>query len=159
VGRARAVSPLLNDPLVGNVYFVKNVRRSSSGNLIRTLPMIVVALRGEIAVNLTGKSNTTADGRLVNTFDDVPDAPISQFNLDVEGGRNGILAVTRNRRSKIDLCARPKSHVAEAEMDGHNGRRYDREVRVGTPCARKSKQAHKRKAGRRAVDRAERGRR
>ena len=26
VGRARAVSPLLNNPLVGNVYFVKNIR-------------------------------------------------------------------------------------------------------------------------------------
>jgi hypothetical protein len=55
VGRARAVSPLLNDPLVGDVFFVKNVRIDpDTGNEIRTLPMIVVALRGEIAVNLRG---------------------------------------------------------------------------------------------------------
>ena len=97
VGRARAVSPLLNRPLVGNVYFVKNVRRSSSGNLIRTLPMIIVALRGEIAVNLIGESNVKR-GKLVNTFDNVPDAPITRFNLNIKGGRNGILAVTRTRR-------------------------------------------------------------
>ena len=85
VGSARAVSPLLNRPLTGNVYFTKNVRRSSSGNLIRTLPMIVVALRGEIAINLVGRSNVSK-GRLVNTFEDVPDAPITKFNLNITGG-------------------------------------------------------------------------
>jgi hypothetical protein len=154
VGRARAVSPLLNDPLVGNVYFVKNVRRSSSGNLIRTLPMIIVALRGEIAVNLTGESNVKK-GKLVNTFDNVPDAPISRFNLNINGGKNGILAVTRTRRGLINLCARPKSHIAEADMDGQNGRRHDRDIRMKTPCAKKSKKtkAQRRKAAakRRAV--------
>ena len=57
-------------------YFVKNVRIDRrTGNRIRTLPMIVVALRGEIAVNLTGKCNVKG-GKLVNTFADVPDAPI-----------------------------------------------------------------------------------
>jgi hypothetical protein len=147
VGRARAVSPLLDDPLVGNVYFVKNVRRSGSGNLIRTLPMIVVALRGEIAVNLTGESNVNK-GRLVNTFDKVPDAPISRFNLNIKGGKNGILAVTRTRRGLINLCAKPKSHIAEADMDGHNGRRRDRDIRMKTPCAKKAK-AQRRKAAKR----------
>ena len=125
VGRSRAASPLLNRDLVGNVYFVKNVRRSSTGNLIRTLPMIIVALRGEIAVNLVGESSTTKSGKLVNTFDDVPDAPVSRFNLNIRGGSNGILAVTRTRRSNINLCAKPRSHVAEADMDGQNGRRHD----------------------------------
>jgi hypothetical protein len=145
VGRARAVSPLLNDPLVGNVYFVKNVRRSSTGNLIRTLPMIVVALRGEIAVNLKGESNTTRSGKLVNTFDQVPDAPITQFNLNIKGGNTGILAVTRTRRSKINLCATGRQ-IAEADIDGHNGRRADQDVRMKTPCPRKAKRA---KGGRR----------
>jgi hypothetical protein len=149
VGRSRAVSPLLNRPLVGNVYFVKNVRRSSSGNLIRTLPMIVVALRGEIAVNLVGESNVKK-GKLVNTFDQVPDAPITRFNLNINGGKNGIIAVTRTRRSLINLCA-SKRQIAEADIDGHNGRRYDRDIRMKTPCAKKSKKskAQKRKAAKR----------
>ncbi len=30
--------------------------------------MIIVALRGEIAINLKGESDTTKDGKLVNTF-------------------------------------------------------------------------------------------
>jgi hypothetical protein len=104
VGRARAQTPLLNDPLVGNVYFVKNVRIDpDTGNEIRTLPMIVVALRGEIAVNLVGESDVKK-GKLVNTFDNIPDAPISQFNMNIRGGKNGILAVTGSRRSTFNLC-------------------------------------------------------
>jgi hypothetical protein len=138
VGRARAVSPLLNDPLVGDVFFVKNVRIDpDTGNEIRTLPMIVVALRGEIAVNLIGESSTTKSGKLVNTFDEVPDAPVSRFNLNIKGGRNGILAVTRTRRSRINLCAKPRSHVAIADFDAHNGKRLDRDIRMRTPCRKR----------------------
>ncbi|MDP9133861.1 MAG: hypothetical protein M3N56_03425 [Actinomycetota bacterium] len=148
VGRARATTPLLNDPLVGNVYFVKNIRTDAkTGNQIRTLPMIMVALRGEIAINLKGESNTTKDGKLVNTFDNVPDAPVSQFNLNINGGKNGILAVTRKNSGKgINLCA--GRHTAETDMDGYNGRRFDRDVRMKTPCGKKSKKtkAQKRKA-------------
>ena len=136
VGRARAVSPLLNRPLTGNVYFVKNVRRSASGNLIRTLPMIVVALRGEIAVNLRGESSTTKGGKLVNTFASVPDAPISRFNLNIKGGSNGILTVTRRQNGAgINLCK--SKHVTEADFDGHNGKRFDRDIRVKTACKKK----------------------
>ncbi len=153
VGRARATTPLLNDPLVGNVYFVKNIRTDAkTGNQIRTLPMIMVALRGEIAINLKGESNTTKDGKLVNTFDNVPDAPVSQFNLNIKGGKNGILAVTRTRRARINLCA--GRHVAEADMDGHNGRRHDRAIRMKTPCTKRRTRAAKPKAKQRADGRA-----
>ena len=134
VGRARAISPLLNKPLVGNVYFVKNVRRSATGNLIRTLPMIIVALRGEISVNLKGESSVKR-GKLVNTFDEVPDAPISRFNLNIRGGSNGIIAVTRTRKALIHLCAAGRQ-VAEADMDGHNGRRHDFDISMRKPCPR-----------------------
>jgi hypothetical protein len=150
VGRARAASPLLNDPLVGNVYFVKNVRKDpTTGNLIRTLPMLIVALRGEIAVNLKGESSTTGNGRLVNTFDQIPDAPISQFNLNIAGGPNGILAVTRTRKAKINLCA--SRQTAEADTDGHNGRRHDLDVNIKTPCTKKQTKAAKLQAKRAAA--------
>ncbi|HEX2161568.1 MAG TPA: hypothetical protein VHF88_07080 [Thermoleophilaceae bacterium] len=146
VGRARAVSPLLKRPLVGNVYFVKNVRIDKrTGNEIRTLPMIVVALRGEIAINLRGESSTTKGGKLVNTFAGVPDAPVSRFNLNIKGGKNGILTVTRTRRARIDLCAKPKGHRAVTDVDGHNGKHFDRNIRVKTPCGKRSK-AQRRKA-------------
>jgi hypothetical protein len=161
VGRSRAASPLLNRPLTGNVYFVKNVRKDPrTGNTIRTLPMIVVALRGEIAINLVGESNVKK-GKLVNTFDDVPDAPISKFNLNINGGKNGIIAVTRTRRAIINLCNSGRQ-IAEADIDGHNGRRHDRDIRIKTPCANGSKKtkAQRRKAAKRkaaAKRRAARG--
>ena len=145
VGRARAKTPLLNDDLVGNVYFVKNIRIDpSTGNQIRTLPMIIVALRGEIAVNLKGESSTLKNGRLVNTFANVPDAPISQFNLNINGGQNGILAVTRTRKAKINLCA--GRHTAEVDTDGQNARRHDTDIRMKTPCSKKQTRNAKRAA-------------
>jgi hypothetical protein len=145
VGRARAVSPLLNRPLSGNVYFVKNVRTDpDTGAQIRTLPMIVAALRGEIAINLRGESDVKGP-RLVNTFDQVPDAPVSQFNLNIAGGKRGILVVTENRRGRINLCAR--AQIAEADMDGHNGKRFDRNVRLKTACGKRK--SSKRTASRR----------
>jgi hypothetical protein len=134
VGRARAVTPLLNDPLVGNVYFVKNVRIDErTGNEIRTLPMLVVALRGEIAINLTGVTSVDQRSRLVHTFADVPDAPITAFNMNIKGGRKGILTVTRTIRSEIDLCTAGRQ-VAEADTYGHNGKRHDFKIVMRKPC-------------------------
>jgi hypothetical protein len=142
VGRAKAASPLLKRPLAGNVYFVKNVRRSSSGNLIRTLPILVVALRGEIAVNLRGTTSVKG-GRLVNTFASVPDAPISRFDLGIKGGKNGILVVTKRRDgSNINLCS--GRQVAKVGMNGHNGRRYSKSIGVRPPCAKRKGTAKRR---------------
>jgi hypothetical protein len=152
VGRARAVSPLLKKPLVGNVYFVKNIRTDpKTGNEIRTLPMIIVALRGEISVNLKGESDTQK-GKLVNTFDNVPDAPITRFNLNIRGGSKGIIAVTRTRRSLINICATGRQ-TAEADMDGQNGRRHDRDIAMRKPCTKRQTKAAKRQAKRAAAKR------
>ena len=118
--------------------------------------MIIVALRGEIAINLVGESSTTRAGKLVNTFDEVPDAPISQFNLNIRGGKSGIIAVTRTRKAKINLCA--GRHVAEADMDGQNGRRHDTNIRMKTPCTKKQTRKAKR-AAKKAAQRARAARR
>jgi hypothetical protein len=145
VGRAKATSPLLKAPLAGNVYFVKNVRiDKKTGNQIRTLPMIIVALRGEIDINLRGESSTTNSGKLVNTFDNVPDAPVSKFNLNINGGNTGILAVTRTRTAKINLCA--GRHTAEADIDSHNTRHNTLNISMKTPCTKKQTKAAKRAA-------------
>jgi hypothetical protein len=147
---------LLNRPLTGDVYFVKNIRIDpDTGNEIRTLPMIVVALRGEIAVNLRGESSTTEAGKLVNTFAQVPDAPINRFAMRIQGGRNGILAVTRTRRGRIDLCR--GRHVAVSRMAAHNGRTDNSRVRMATPCPKRRASAgkicRKRTNGKRALRR------
>jgi hypothetical protein len=142
VGRARATTPLLDKPLAGNVYFVKNVRTDArTGNQIRTLPMIIVALRGQIAINLKGESSVKGP-KLVSTFPTVPDAPVSKFNLNINGGRNGILTVTRTARRRLSICGR---QTAESDMDAHNGRTHDRNIRIATPCRKGKGKAGKAK--------------
>ena len=148
VGRVRASSPLLNRPLVGNVYFVKNVRIDpDTGNEIRTLPMIIAALRGEIAINLHGESSVDRRNRLVSTFSTIPDAPVSKFNLNINGGKNGILAVTRTRRSKINICN--SRQTAKSQMDAYNGRVHNRNIRIKTPCRKTKKTVCRTKAQKR----------
>ena len=139
VGRAVARTPILGQPLTGPVYFVKNVRRDpKSGRLIRTLPMLVIPLRGEngIKLNLKGTSNVSR-GRLVNTFAAIPDAPVTRFDLAIGGGRNGILVSNGN------LCR--GEQVASTEIDGQNGKASDRATTLTTPdCKAKRKPAKRR---------------
>jgi hypothetical protein len=128
IGRARAVTPVLNRPLEGPVYFVKGVRfHPRTGRRIRTLPTLLVPLRGEVALDLRATSSVRR-GKLITTFATVPDAPVSRFELNLEGGRNGILVVTNGR----NLCRGPQ--VAGVEMDGQNGKRKSAKARMRTPC-------------------------
>jgi hypothetical protein len=128
VGKATAVTPILNEPLTGPVYFVKNVRKDpKSGREIRTLPKLVLPLVGPngIKLTLTGTSAVEND-HLVTTFDNIPDAPVSSFKLDIIGGKGGILTV-----SNADICK--STQVAEKQVDGQNGKDADTSVSIQTP--------------------------
>jgi hypothetical protein len=139
VGRARAVSPLLERPLSGRVYFAKNVRVNARGNAIRTLPSLVVALRGEVALNVRANSDSKG-GRLISRFPSVPDAPVSRFELTLRGGRKGILQVTKTRAGgEVSICA--KRQVAGVVFKGHNARRHDFRLRMKTPCSKRKQRA------------------
>ncbi len=134
VGRAVARTPLLEQPLSGPVYFVKNVRVDpKTGRSIRTLPMLVIPLRGEngIRLNLKGTSNVSSSDQLVNTFAAIPDAPVSRFDLTIQGGKNGILVVNGN------ACRRKQ--VANVEIDGQNNKTSDRNTTIKTPCKKPKK--------------------
>jgi hypothetical protein len=131
VGSATATTPLLDEPLSGPVYFVKNVRKDpKSGRDIKTLPKLVIPLVGQngVKLTLTGTSNVI-DNRLVTTFDNLPDAPVSSFRLNINGGKHGILAVSGG--SKADLCA--ANQVADRQIDGQNGRQADADITIRTP--------------------------
>jgi hypothetical protein len=78
----------------------------------------------------------------------VPDAPVSSFNLNIQGGNTGILAVTRTRQGKINLCA--GRHVAEADLDGHNSRHTSLDIGMKTPCTKRQTKAARRAAKRAA---------
>jgi hypothetical protein len=128
VGKATATTPILNEPLTGPVYFVKNIRKDpKSGREIRTLPKLVLPLVGPngIKLTLTGTSDVE-NNRLVTTFDNVPDAPVSSFKMNIIGGKGGILAV-----SGADICK--GTQVADQQVDGQNGKDADASVSIQTP--------------------------
>ncbi len=117
-GRAMATTPLLDQPLSGNVYL-----RSSNN----PLPDLVADLDGQIPVEVIGRTDTVK-GALRNTFDVVPDAPISRFVLLLEGGRKSLLVANRNlcdgvQRAKVDMLA-------------HSGRRSVVRQRIKIPCGK-----------------------
>ena len=130
IGNAKAVSPALNRPLTGPVYFVQGIRIDpKTGARIRTLPSLLAKLHGEIRVNVRG-TTAVEKRKLVSTFDRVPDAPVSDFELNLRGGKGGILIVTGRR----GLCGRRQ--VTLAELNGHNAKRVNPRVKMVKPCKR-----------------------
>jgi hypothetical protein len=127
VGTAVARTPVLNEPLTGPVYFVKNVRiDKKSGQPIRTLPTLAIPLQGQGVKLILRASSSVVHDKLVTTFDNIPDAPVSRFELNIDGGKHGILAVSNH-----DICA--ATQVAEQQIDGQNGKAADAEVFMATP--------------------------
>ena len=128
IGNAKAVSPALNRPLTGPVYFVQGIRIDpKTGARIRTLPSLLAKLHGEIRVNVRG-TTAVEKRKLVSTFERVPDAPVTDFELTLRGGRGGILIVTGRR----GLCGRRQ--VTLAELSGHNAKRISSRVNMVKPC-------------------------
>ena len=119
VGQATAKSVLAHD-LTGPVYFVEGLRKDpKSGRTIRTLPKLWIPLSGDgVTIDLDASSAVDSSGRLVTTFDAIPDAPIKRFQLKITGGKHGILVV-----SDTNLCQ--ARQVAEVAMDGQNGKNAD----------------------------------
>jgi hypothetical protein len=128
VGTATARTPILDQPLSGPVYFVKNIRKDpKTGREIRTLPKLVIPLVGEngVKITLTGTSNVE-DNHLVTTFDNIPDAPVSSFKLDINGGKHGILVV-----SGADICT--STQIADQGIEGQNLKQLHADIAMKTP--------------------------
>ena len=131
-GKATAKTPLLDEPLSGNVYL-----KSSN----HKLPDLVVALKGPaslpIEIDLAGKTDSVK-GALRNTFEAVPDAPVTSFRLELFGGKRGLVVNSR------DLCKHP--YKAEVNLEGQNGKAFDTKPLVGNDCGkgRRHKHGHRR---------------
>jgi hypothetical protein len=138
LGRATAYTPLLERPLTGNVYF-----RSNGGE--RKLPDLVASLDGQIHVNLVGfidsvhkKGSQTSRTR--TTFASVPDAPVSRFVLELQGGKKGLL------QNSTNLCR--STNKATVKMSGQNGKTHDFETAIKAGCGKKTgKKKSKARAG------------
>jgi hypothetical protein len=132
-GFAKATTPLLDNPVQGPVYL-----RSSSNKL----PDLVADLNGQIEVALDGRIDTNKAGGIRNTFEAVPDVPVTQFTLELEGGKKGLLENSEN------LCKRPQR--ATADFTGQNGKVFRSKPLVANGCkkTKKHKKKHVKRHGR-----------
>jgi hypothetical protein len=133
VGAATAKTPLLSQPLTGKVYLVQGIR-FSHGQAIRTLPTLLVALRGQIALDLRAQTSVDGAKRLVTTFGTLPDAAVSSFKLIINGGPRGLLVITGRGRT---ICNAPQ--VALARFDGHSGAVERLSPTMSKPCRRRTR--------------------
>ena len=122
-GHAKAWTPLFAKPLEGPVYLGVGYGYK--------LPALVADLNGQIRFLLVGKVDTNKENGLRNTFQVVPDAPVSRFILEMKGGKKyGLLENSEN------LCA--KSQKAEARLVAQNGLIDKLHPQIGVQC-KKSK--------------------
>jgi hypothetical protein len=121
-GFAKAITPLFDEPLQGPVYL-----RSSS----HQLPDLVAVLRGPasrpVQVELAGRIDSV-NGGIRNTFDVVPDAPVTEFTLTMQGGKKGLL------QNSTDICA--KVYRATAKFTGQNGKRQTLHPKMQSACGK-----------------------
>jgi hypothetical protein len=134
IGKAEVTTPLLDQPLSGNVYL-----RSSSNEL----PDIALDLEGQFAVEATGRVDSV-NRRLRVTFETVPDLPLSRVALDLLGGSKGLL------QNSESLCRSRRR--AMVRMTGQNGAVIDRKPELKVACAsRKADQSERRLHSAKAV--------
>jgi hypothetical protein len=118
-GHAKAWSPLLARPLEGPVYLGVGYGYK--------LPALVADLNGQVRFLLVGKVDTNKQHGLRNTFEVVPDAPVSRFILEMKGGgKYGLLENSEN------LCA--KAQRAEARLVAQNGLVDQLHPQIGVQC-------------------------
>jgi hypothetical protein len=128
-GTAEATTPLLDQPLRGPVYL-----RSSD----HALPDLVAALNGQFDIELAGRIDSV-NGGIRNTFEVVPDAPVTKFVLRMKGGQKSLLVNSRN------LCKAPSQ--ADVKLVGQNGKRHSERPLVQNSCGKKAKKKGSGKSG------------
>lgn len=116
VGRASAKS-VLKDELTGPVYFVEGTRKTASGRTTATLPKLWIPLSGGgVTIDVNADSHVSRR-KLVSTFANLPDAPITEFRLRINSGKHGILAIPPSKEG--GTCQRDKT--VDMQLTGHNG--------------------------------------
>lgn len=128
-GRAKAITPLLDEPLEGPVYL-----RSSDN----TLPDLVADLRGPaslpLQVVLVGRIDSP-DQQIRATFAAIPDTPVTEFTLKMQGGKKGLLI------NSEDVCKHRQKVVAR--ITGQNGAKVNLRPPLKASCGKAAKNPSK----------------
>ncbi|MET0305576.1 MAG: hypothetical protein ABW196_05035 [Solirubrobacterales bacterium] len=138
-GNARAFSPLLDDPVEGPIFL-----RSSNN----TLPDLVADLHGQVDLELVSRTDSIR-GRIRNTFDIVPDVPVTKFVLTLRGGPKGLLVNSSNQCPRKSAAAKGKGGQtskarrkakgprAIVRFKAQNGKKRNMRLRLRTACGKK----------------------
>jgi hypothetical protein len=127
-GKAKAWTPLLEAPLEGPVYLV--------GGFGYKLPALVAELDGQIRVLLVGKVDSDKEKGIRNTFETVPDAPVSRFVLQMKGGKKYSLL-----ENSENICRKPQK--AKATFTAQSGKVVELEPTIANSCKGKGKKKAK----------------
>ncbi len=134
-GTATATSPLFDYALSANVYL------RTGTNL---LPDVVPDFRGPdfqpIRFESTGRVDSVNQG-IRNTFDFIPDAPVTRVLFRLQGGNKGLLVNSR------DICRR--AYRAKVRFTAHNGDSITRRAKLQPNCKKHKKRKGKRGGHRR----------
>jgi hypothetical protein len=123
-GEATAYTPLLAEPLKGPVFL-----RSSDHNL----PDFVAELHGLVDVEAVARIDS-AHGGIRATFSEVPDAPLTEVVVKMQGAKKGLII------NSTDLCAAERR--ADVRMSAHNGKIAAGRPPVRASCGGKSRGGH-----------------
>jgi hypothetical protein len=124
-GHVVAKTPVLDAPLEGPVFL-----RSSNHNL----PDMVLSLHGPpslpIQVESVGRIDSK-NGGIRSSFEEIPDAPITEVRLEMEGGQKGLIVNSTN------ICV--GTHRAEIALAAYNNKRSTVSPPVTAQCKGKRK--------------------
>jgi uncharacterized repeat protein (TIGR01451 family) len=140
IGHAKAVTPILPEPLEGPAYFV------SHGGA--KWPELIMVLQGYgFTIDLHGETLISKTGVTSSTFHAIPDEPVTSFELTLPRGRYSALTGLGNLcKSTLTM---PTQFIAQNGMEV----RQNTKVAV-TGCPKKAKRAsrkqHRHKHGSRA---------
>jgi hypothetical protein len=147
VGTATASTPLLASPLSGPAILVSHGGTS--------FPDLDIVLQGE-GVTLVLVGNTEIRGGITtSTFNTIPDAPVSSFELRLPTGRFSILGAFLPVKANYSFCGQRLS--MPTTITAQNGAVVRQATRIATSGCRKASRA--RRAARHGRGRSRHGRR
>jgi hypothetical protein len=135
-GFAKATTPIIDGALEGPVYL-----RSTTEPDKYVLPDLVAALKGPaslpVQVDLIGHTdsvqrrlpNGESASLLRSTFNATPDAPVSEFAIELQGGQKGLFV------NSVNLCE--KTHRATAVFSAQNGKKVTLHPALQPSCKNK----------------------
>jgi hypothetical protein len=126
VGHAKAITPLIPEPLTGPAYFV------SHGGA--KFPELIIVLQGYgVTIDLHGETFINPAGITSSTFRSVPDQPVGSFELTLPQGPDSALAANGNLcKAKLTM---PTIFVAQ------NGKEQHQTTKITTTGCPKNKKA------------------